>query len=644
MNTTEDLLLCHAIESTRNQATQHALAALLKQANRDTVPSGVLLTSTTHATRLDSLTGGPDSPALTQLEFEALYESLCESTLGGTDPIGGRLGVPGRLPSADENHAVSTDADNRAVVPIILVDVAYERLRKRWFATLTRSANLSDDSSAAATMPLADAVTSKQAFFAGLLLPADYALFARVNGKHYGRSIRFSLPQDGYRGNRGRTLVRVELGLPDGQTVSLVPGATQDYGFSETGEQQIVVTAFFDDGAVQHARLAFEVAESAPVTDEVWTFADSSSPTAATAYVYYARVNGPRRTKIEKPVLIAEGFPGGRTLNQLWPLVNQATFARELIARGRDVIILGFRDGTRSIQDSAALYQSCVATIIQKKNNAEKIAAGGGSMGGLVARYALCKMEKAGIDHHTNCYFSIDTPHEGANIPVSAQAFVQLYAAKPCGERAADSARLMSSPAAQQMLLQWVPPYAQWENGRRYPLASPLRGAFVRDLLDQGWMPQKVRRVGVADGVGTGVGNGVPAGAHALNFSLSIFHWADMWASGEHVAKVVEMVNGVEFWRWEHGSQRIDGAPGGTSNTWEEAWRSLPRCTLYHGRHCFVPSVSACAIVSADLYLTDLPNRPSALHAFKCSSTGNLGHVVLTPELKTFLVDEIMKP
>jgi hypothetical protein len=616
---------------------------LLKQANAESVPTGILLTTSGLNEQLDALDGAQEAPSLTQLQWLALFNALQGSALGDTSPVGEAIQTERKCPEQKADTGVAVDA-GQAVVPLYIADVNYQRLRKRWFAHLERATQNPQATAASDPVQLHDVVARKHAFFATAVLAPDVDLFTRIDGKHYGKSIRITLPADGYRSNTGKTAARVDLSFADGSTATLVPGQVIEHEFSGFGMQQVELTLHAGDGSTQRARFHFEVAQSAPRPDETWFFNDPSGKLAATAWVYYGRLPGAPRTKIEKPVLLAEGFPGGRTLDQLWPLVNQSHFARELIAKGRDFIILGFCDGTRKIQESAGYYESCVKRIIQQKNNAEKIAAGGASMGGLVARYALCKMEKAGFDHQCNLYFSVDTPHEGANIPVSLQAFAQLYAAKPCGGSAEGSAKQLASPSAQQMLLQWVPPYAQWQSGRQYPLASPERQRFVDDLRAQGWMPQKLHRVGVADGVGTGVGNGVPEAAYTLKFSLSIFHWADMWAASQVPNKVVAMVNGIEQWEWKHGAQRIDGAPGGTSDSWQVAFSKLPGLfnKLHHPNHCFVPTTSACAVSSHDLYISNIAQRPSDLHAFKFSSTTNLGHVVLPEELKSFLVEQIL--
>lgn len=50
----------------------------------------------------------------------------------------------------------------------------------------------------------------------------------------------------------------------------------------------------------------------------------------------------------------------------------------------------------------------------------------GWSMGGLIGRYALTKMESEGVEHNIGLYISYDAPHQGANLPLSFEAFVAL--------------------------------------------------------------------------------------------------------------------------------------------------------------------------------------------------------------------------
>lgn len=51
----------------------------------------------------------------------------------------------------------------------------------------------------------------------------------------------------------------------------------------------------------------------------------------------------------------------------------------------------------------------------------------GVSMGGLIIRYALTKMEHDGTDHRVERYISFDSPHLGANVPLGFQQMLDTY-------------------------------------------------------------------------------------------------------------------------------------------------------------------------------------------------------------------------
>jgi hypothetical protein len=614
-------------------------AGLQQQVNAETVPSGILLRTNAWNSKLDKRNGTQHSPVMTQMEWLDMFSVLTGSAI---------------LEKDADSVDVMTEAEPfwaDGVVPIYIADFAYERLRPRWFTHIKRTLELPAEESVSIPT-LSKVVNQHHTFFASVLLHPDYDLFAQIAGKHHGKKVKFVIPASGYKTNTGRLIESIDFNFDDGTSVKIRPDETIEHEFADYGTKKITLLVHTEDGDTRITKFSFEVAEQAPEPNATWYFKDTNGNNAATAWVFYgrSRPGGPIRTKLEKPVLLSDGFPGGRKLDKLWPLVNQSSFAVELLGQGRDFIILGYDDGKRKIQENAVFYEACIKKIIAEKQNNQKIAAGGASMGGLIARYALCKMETDNFDHHANLYFTVDTPHEGANIPVSAQAFVQFYARENCGKlkpAVTHSARLMQSDAAQQMLLQWVRPYEQWGSNKPYPLASAERKEFLDDLRAVGWMP-KVFRIGVADGTGNGVSNGVTSNHHVLSWPFSYFNWAHMWSSAEGVRRwIVEMKGVIGLteieWRITHGGQRIDGAPGGTSDTWGQIYVGVSEATCDFLYHCFIPTTSACAINSNNLYINiNTMQYRSDLHAFKVSSTKNLEHVVLTPELKTFLVEKII--
>ena len=75
------------------------------------------------------------------------------------------------------------------------------------------------------------------------------------------------------------------------------------------------------------------------------------------------------------------------------------------------------------IQANANTLIKVIQWVNAQKDNQENIATNvilGQSMGGVIARYALRKMEDAGMEHQVSLYISHDSPHLGANVPLGA--------------------------------------------------------------------------------------------------------------------------------------------------------------------------------------------------------------------------------
>ncbi|MDX2565248.1 hypothetical protein PV371_37220 [Streptomyces sp. TX20-6-3] len=57
---------------------------------------------------------------------------------------------------------------------------------------------------------------------------------------------------------------------------------------------------------------------------------------------------------------------------------------------------------------------AAVIESIGRRIGDHPLTVGGFSMGGLVTRYALAKLETDGIEHQAQLYYSWDSPHTGA--------------------------------------------------------------------------------------------------------------------------------------------------------------------------------------------------------------------------------------
>ncbi|MFE5144273.1 esterase/lipase family protein [Streptomyces fagopyri] len=393
----------------------------------------------------------------------------------------------------------------------------------------------------------------------------------------------------------------------------------------------------------------------APEPHDEWRLA------GGTAWVYFSPLN---RRQLVRPVVLSDGFSAGSSsLDQLWHGLEENgdfRFISELHATGRDVIILGYDDRTASITANAETAIECIRRAIAERVGRAKLTVGGFSMGGLVTRYALAKMEQDPTlpDHETSLYLSYDTPHQGAWFPVALQAFTH-YATDKWGETPGvgpvlrQFSGLLNSPAARQM--------ARWhiEKAGDTPEQASERVAFLRELDELGGWPRNVRKIGVANGVDTGTGNGIKAGTTAVKCDGDTLHdtWLKTQAKGDQDVARLQKAGEEPMSVRTSGLPDIDGAPGGlftvpspAGDTGSFGLAGLLMSILGNtvdpgttGTSCFIPSISATATGDINdpkaLYRPITPDG-SALDAFTCASR-NEGHTTMTEELGAWIVNEI---
>ena len=116
------------------------------------------------------------------------------------------------------------------------------------------------------------------------------------------------------------------------------------------------------------------------------------------------------------------------------PLVTGQTLSDAIEQDGYDLVFVDFDNGTDYIERNAFLVENIIEWVnAQKPAGADDNVVLGMSMGGLVARFALRDMEMNNVDHQTRLYISHDAPHQGANVPVAAQAAVLHLATTSIG-------------------------------------------------------------------------------------------------------------------------------------------------------------------------------------------------------------------
>jgi hypothetical protein len=606
--------------------------------DHELVPSGILDRLPSDYSPIRELNGTESATACDQDDWGKVYHEILLSHLRG----------PELLPySVVADKAAGLHAEG--LTPVFIGDFDYEALVPRFFLRFQKhlAANLSPEAFPLADLPRNEVLESRRTVFASAFLKRYYEAFIPLPLVHKGLEMTFVIPAAGYFTNvAGRHLEQVDAdwGLGEGYRPCSfdTPIAIR---FPEPGRKEVSLRCRTSQG-ITYCKLVFEVAvSSAPPYDDYIFLLVPESPyglLTGKAWIYRGKdQQGNKKPVMTQPVLVAEGFPGGYDIGYLWDKLNQQNLANDLLGKGKDLVIVSFDQGSLAIQASALLVVDCIKKVIEKRSGNEPLVVGGASMGGLVTRYALAYMEKNKMDHQTARYFSIDTPHRGAIVPVSLQLFIQYMRYKSDGAYA--TAKLLASDAAQQMLLRWVSPDIENANG----LPSPKRDKFISDLKAQGWMPAKVKSLGLADGVATGGANDTKAGEKAVWWELNACNWADLYAFPKGPDKQViarfqsdKVQYGVK-WTFEIANgEGLDSGAGGLSEYFKMLYDKLTnKKWLWFPTSCFVPSRSACG---KDIwnYFDSVEPGTSDLTEFQCANK-NLPHIELSPELAKRLRDFI---
>jgi len=276
-------------------------------------------------------------------------------------------------------------------------------------------------------------------------------------------------------------------------------------------------------------------------------------------------------------------------------------------------------------------------------------------MGGLVARYGLAWLESSVVPHRVRTFVSYDAPHRGANIPLGLQHWTDFFAGQ-----SADAAFFrdrLNRPAARQMLA-----YHFEVPQPTTPAADPLFAVLQADFAAVGGYPQQPRRVAFANGSGTMLDQGYTAGAQLIDYAFSnllVTILGDVWArarrrSGDGLRRPHPhpLRAGCAAHR-DRLRPRCpnDSAPGG----WRASMTQLDTTqapygdiVALHPNHCFVPTVSALDLDTADLFY-DVAGDPDLLahtsfDAVYYAAADNEEHVHISPAAAVALLAEVVHP
>lgn len=592
------------------------------------VPTGILYDRVLPLGRAGEVDGSAESPVLTRSRFLQLYFEMNRASLV----------APDRATEPDLR------ARERALSPLAPVPIAVMQMRYNALApgALESGAARVEDGHLVLSAP-------------GAIV--EHELFAAAPARDHtyrGGHVSFVLDRSWYftANTTAPSALMVDAGDGGGFRQASF-GQPFEVRYATPGQKTVRVRATVDSIALESA-FAFDVLSlQAPLPD------DTLSVTAATpyngafgsgsAYVYLADTH----TQITRPVVVLEGFDIDNSMNwdELYALLNKENLIEDVRADGYDIVVMNYTDATDYIQNNAYATVALVDTVDALIGPTTTYALIGASMGGLCARFALTYMENQSLPNRVRTYISFDTPHEGANIPLGIQYWLDFFSGQ-----SADAAALLAgldTPAAREMLVyhHTTPPGTTGES-------DPLFASFYGELAALGDMPATTRNVAMSNGSGTMVNQGFSAGAQVIQYEYSGFLVdiiGDVWAvpdggSLQIFEGLIDPILGSTSSEnvTVSGTLPYDNAPGGWRNSMEQMDATTPTygdIVALYPNHCFIPTVSALYLSTSDLFY-DVAGDPNILAITPFDAVyfpaENQPHVDVTAENKQWLLDEVL--
>lgn len=442
------------------------------------------------------LHSGTEFTPYTRPEIERMLFSLRKADLSG-----GALPTSSDLVTLQHHYFEWYNARPVSLFRIAYDDFASQAAENGWINLVNGEIALQH--------PQEEAIVSNETFFAHL--QDDYF----VAGTH-----RFIFPTDARYGWNDLDGAQTEVDFDDGLGFRNVEWDQPMEVTYESQEADRVIKVRITNGETVY-RCAFRLKHSGspssiplPETPP-WPVPDPADPWMIQTNVGETVVSGNAYTLFsedgifDRPFIFVEGIDFGQTHGQLrngffgWYefssgnaenydfLYNMPVLLQWLRSEGYDLIMLDFADGSDYIQHNAELLKHLIGLVKAHKSGQEELVIAGASMGGQVSRVALREMELEGLDHCTRLWISMDSPHEGASIPLSLQ--YTLYELQEVSSAAVDFVEnYLEVPAARQMLLAHAGPYGD------------ERTDYQGYLNNLGY-PKHCRSVAIANGSGIGL-------------------------------------------------------------------------------------------------------------------------------------------
>ena len=370
-------------------------------------------------------------------------------------------------------------------------------------------------------------------------------------------TVQFIFKPELYFSNVAKDIVSTMVDVGDGKGFrTIIWNQAFTVTYPSSGSKSFVVKCTFNDGSVLQSHGKVNVSFNTILKSSTPTYSNSNTYQYFPATSNYAGgtayyVLGSGHTQITKPLIVAEGYNPWKimtpndpkenmAMEHLLDLSNQFSLLHKLkgtinvplstgfslrdylYSQGYDIIYVDNDNGTGDIVANAKLFEQVIAWVNRIKVGKEPNVVMGVSMGGLVARYALCDLEQLNYDHQTKVFISMDSPHDGANIPIGAQAALcsikDINAALGLSDGVTKTVKLFNEPATQQMLM-----YKVSNVNGSLVVSDNTSNSFMNTLHAMGY-PRYCYNVAISDGAGDATTVFSP-GSTLVDYTIEFSKW-----------------------------------------------------------------------------------------------------------------------
>ncbi len=256
---------------------------------------------------------------------------------------------------------------------------------------------------------------------------------------------------------------------------------------------------------------------------------------------------------LRRPLIVAEGFDPGWITSPEEPegensfagfvasVINSRSFALQSLVSDNpsqyDLVYVNWRNGTDWLQRNELALEAVIRWVNANKQPLAGVMQPnvvlGSSMGGVIARMALGRMDRGGgqngaggfAAHQTNLYVSLDAPHQGANVPLGYQAAARhatrMYVSTGGLAVAVEIIQLLRNGPSPllNLLLADQPASRQMLTNRidiNYNQTNAPNQQFLQELRTQWAYPVNIRNIAISNGSECAIDQEFAAGSSLL--------------------------------------------------------------------------------------------------------------------------------